>query len=287
MKYRFITENRDQMPVAQLCQLLDVSRSGYYTSCKHTPGVREQANEVLAKDIRRLFETNEQRYGSPRIVLDLREEGKSCSKNRVARLMRSKGLVARAKRRFKTTTRSKKNQRCAPDLVQRRFVAESPNRLWSSDITYIWTREGWLYLAVILDVYSRMIVGWATSNRIDTDLVCMAITRAIYTRRPEAGVILHSDRGSQYASNEVLLLAQQHSIQLSMGGTGSCYDNAITESFFHTLKTECVHFESYDTRNNGHNSLFKYIELYYNRRRRHSGVGYRTPVQVEQENINT
>jgi transposase InsO family protein len=249
--------------------------------------VREQANEALAKDIRRLFETNEQRYGSPRIVLDLREEGKSCSKNRVARLMRSKGLVARAKRRFKATTRSKKNQRCSPDLVQRRFAAESPNRLWSSDITYIWTREGWLYLAVILDVYSRMIVGWATSSRIDTDLVCTAVTRAIYTRRPDPGVILHSDRGSQYASNEVLMLAQQHSIQLSMGGTGSCYDNAIKETFFHTLKTECVHFESYDTRNNGHNSLFEYIELYYNRRRRHSGVGYRTPVQVEQENINT
>lgn len=284
MKYRFITENRAHMPVAQSCQLLDVSRSGYYTWCKHTPSVREQANEALAKDIRRLFETNEQRYGSPRIVLDLREEGKSCSKNRVARLMRSKGLVARATRRFKTTTCSKKNQRCSPDLVQRRFVAESPNRLWSSDITYIWTREGWLYLAVILDVYSRMIVGWATSSRIDTDLVCTAVMRAIYTRRPEAGVILHSDRGSQYASNEVLMLAQQHSIQLSMGGTGSCYDNAITESFFHTLKTECVHFESYDSRNEGHNSLFEYIELFYNRRRRHSGVGYRTPMQVEQEN---
>lgn len=284
MKYQFITQKRDRMPVAQLCRLLGVSRSGYYTWCKRRPSARERANDALANDIQRLFETSKQTYGSPRIVRDLHEEGQFCSKNRVARLMRSKGLVAKAKRRFKTTTRSKKNQRCAPDLVRRRFVAESPNRLWSSDITYIWTRQGWLYLAVILDVYSRMIVGWATSSRINTELVCTAITRAIYTRRPNAGVILHSDRGSQYASNEVLMLAQQYNIQLSMGGTGSCYDNAITESFFHTLKTECVHFESYESRDEGHNSLFEYIEVFYNRRRRHSGVGYRTPVQVEQEN---
>lgn len=186
-------------------------------------------------------------------------------------------------RRFKVTTRSRAGQETATDLVCRNFTAQKPNRVWTSDITYIWTREGWAYLAVVLDLYSRMIVGWELSARLNTSLVTAALNRAITARPRSEETIVHSDRGTQYASAEVLELAKEHRLQLSMSRTGNCYDNAVTESFFHTLKTEHVYFYCYETRQEARTSLFDYIELFYNRQRRHSSINNLSPLQFEQQ----
>jgi transposase InsO family protein len=218
---------------------------------------------------------------------DLHAMGIRCGKNRVARLMRRHGIVAKTRRRFRATTRARKGAQYAPDRLQRTFVAELPNQVWTSDITYIWTQEGWLYLAVVLDVFSRSIVGWATSARIDAALVCEALGRALDRRSPTTQVILHSDRGSQYTGAAVRTLIEKQDIPILQSHGISCFDNAVTESFFHTLKTECVSFEHYDTREDGHLSLFDHIEVFYNRQRRHSSLGYRTPREMEESINNT
>jgi putative transposase len=281
MKYRFIREQEHIMPVRGLCALLHVSRSAYYRWRKIGPSRREQHNETLLSAIYEVHHQSRQIYGSPRICDALRLRGFICNRKRVARLMHLSGICAKTVRRFKVTTRSRAAHTVTPDLVQRRFVASSPNRVWTTDITYIWTREGWTYLAVVLDLFSRMIVGWETSPRLSASLVTSALRRAISYRRPTEGLILHSDRGSQYTSDQLRSFAKEQSIQLSVGRTGSCYDNAVTESFFHTLKTEHVYFHCYETRQDARTSIFDYIETFYNQNRLHSTIGNLAPAKYE------
>lgn len=245
------------------------------------PSLREQNNRELLSLVQQIHHQSRRLYGSPRIWDALRERGIRCGRHRVARLMRLHGIRAKTVRRYKVTTRSRSGQAIASDLVHRNFRADTPNRVWTTDITYIWTREGWTYLAVVLDLFSRMIVGWELSSRLTASLVTSAMNRAISWRKPDEGLILHSDRGSQYASDDFVELAKEHRFQRSMGRTGSCYDNAVTESFFHTLKTEHVNFYRYETRLEARTSIFDYIEVFYNRQRKHSTINNMSPVQYE------
>ena len=266
-----------------MCRVLEVSRSGYYQWVRRIPGDRERKNAELVVKIRDAFAGSKERYGSPRVCLELRAEGIVCGENRVARLMRQNGLVARARRRFKITTRSDTSvKRYAQDRVQRRFVASRPNEVWTSDITYIWTREGWLYLAVVLDLFSRFIIGWATSARLKTEIVSEALLRALHARQPEGSLILHYDRGSQYTSDAINTLLANQKPTILVSHAYSCFDNAVTESFFHTLKTELVYWEHYETRSEAHLSLFEYIEMFYNRKRRHSTLNGCSPLDFEE-----
>ena len=231
--------------------------------------------------MQQIYHQSRRLYGSPRVWDALRDRGIRCGRHRVARLMRLHGIKAKTVRRYKVTTRSRSDQVVPSDLVQRNFTAAAPDQVWTTDITYIWTREGWSYLAVVLDLFSRMIVGWELSSRLTASLVTAAMNRAITWRTPAEGLILHSDRGSQYASVECIELAKEHQFQRSMGSTGSCYDNAVTESFFHTLKTEHINFYRYETRLEARTSIFDYIELFYNRQRKHSTIKNMSPMQYE------
>ena len=281
MKYQFIHDHHHLIGVKRLCVMMQVSRSAYYSWHQASPSIREQHNEALVERISTIHQKSHRTYGSPRIWFALRQQGVQCNHKRIARLMRLHGIRAKMVRRFKVTTRSSSKQAVAPDLLQRQFLIHQPNRVWTSDITYIWTREGWAYLAVVLDLCSRMIVGWELSSRLTASLVTTAVERALYWRRPTEELILHSDRGSQYASTELQSLAKEQMLRLSMGRTGSCYDNAVTESFFHTLKTEHVYFHRYETRQDARTSIFEYIETFYNQQRLHSTLGNLSPMQYE------
>ena len=228
-----------------------------------------------------MFVENDGNYGSPRVWEALKEVKIPCSKNRVARVMREEGLVAVQRRKFKATTNSKHNWPIAPNLLERNFSVGEPNRIWVTDITYIWTWEGWLYLSIVLDLYSRGIVGLAMSNRITGDLTQNALNQAIGRRNPSAGLIHHSDRGSQYASGDYQILLQKNEIIPSMSRKGDCWDNAVAESFFHTLKVEKINRFRFKTRDEAKREIFKYIEMYYNRKRIHSSLGYKSPFDYE------
>jgi transposase InsO family protein len=265
-----------------MCAVLDVSRSGYYSWRKRPLSRRAKENKVLLSKVKEVHQDKDKRvYGSPRMTRELRAQGLRCSENRIARLMRKNHIQAQSKRRFKVTTNSKHNLAVAPNLVQQNFHAEGPNQLWTSDITDVWTSEGWLYLAAILDVSNRAIVGWATSSRATAELVRRALTNALHQHKTAPGLIFHSDRGSQFASDAVKELLKQKQITQSMSAKGNCYDNAITESFFSRLKNERVCFEKYQTRQQAHSSLFEYIEIFYNRERRHSAIGFMAPLAFE------
>ncbi len=285
MKYEFISEHRHEHAIWLMCKVLEVSRSGYYAFRRHTAGEREQANARLLESIKVVHRDSHGTYGSPRVHQALRRKGISCGRNRVARLMADAGLVAKARRRYRTTTRQRQGVTAAPDLLKREFTAERPHQIWTGDITYIWTEEGWLYLAVILDLFSRVIVGWATSDRIDSSLVCAALDRALYRFRPAWDLIAHSDRGSQYTSRLYRAMLERQPVPLLQSNGLSCFDNAVTESFFHTLKTELVSFEHYRSRGEAHQSLFEYIEIFYNNRRLHSSIGYQTPMEKLEKSI--
>lgn len=282
MIYQFIEAHAAHYRVGLLCRVLGVSRSSFYAWRKGGLSARREANQRLLADIAEIHRQSRQTYGSPRIWYALRQRGLRCSRKRVARLMRQHQIRAKTKRRFKITTRSRREFLEVPDLVRRNFQAPAPNRVWTSDITYVWTREGWVYLAVILDLYSRMVVGWELSDRLTTDVVTSALTRALDRRHPSSALILHSDRGSQYTSQELKMLASRNDIRLSMGAQGSCYDNAASESFFHTLKTEHVYFERYESREKARHCIFDYIEVFYNRQRIHTTIGGLSPWQYEQ-----
>jgi transposase InsO family protein len=266
-----------------MCQVIGASRSGYYRWKKLPDGKRQKENAKILMEIKESHKNSRRSYGSPRITDELRSKGTKCGKNRVARIMKVYGIVAKTAKKFKATTNSKHNLPIAENLLKQDFTAEKPNTVWVSDITYIWTLEGWLYLAVILDLYSRQVIGWAISKRMTSGLVIKALHQAIGRRKPGTGCMFHSDRGVQYASSDFRDVLKAYGFIQSMSRKGNCYDNAVAESFFHTLKTEHVYDYRYETRAEATQSIFEYIEMFYNRQRRHSALGYRSPVLFELE----
>ncbi|MBN2394632.1 MAG: IS3 family transposase [Anaerolineae bacterium] len=282
MRFQFIADHRDEFPVRRMCKVLDVSRSGYYAWRGRPRSKREMANQRLYKKIKAVYNESHKTYGSPRIYEVLKQQDIACSENRVARLMRLRGLRAKKTKRFKTTTKRDKAARPAPNLLERDFTADRPNHKWVSDITYIRTAEGWLYLAAVLDLFSRRIVGWAMSDRMTSDLTVSALKMAVQQRQVDPGLLHHSDQGSQYTAQEYQQLLEDWGIEVSMNGAGSWYDNAAMESFFGTLKGEWVYHHAYRTRVQARADIFYYIEAFYNRRRLHSTLGYLSPMVYEQ-----
>ncbi len=260
---------------------MQVSRSGYYAWCKRTPSRRAQDNQRLAEQIKAVHQESEQTYGSPRIYHELKAQGIPCSEKRIARLMRLSGMSAVRPRRFVLTTHSAHNLPVADNLLARQFGSQTPNTRWTADITYVWTQEGWLYLAVILDLFSRPIVGWAMGATLEHSLVLSALDSALGNRRPACGLLCHSDRGSPYASDDYHTRLQEAGIVCSMSRQGNCFDNAPAESFFASLKRELIHRVSFATRAEARRVVFYWIEVWYNRKRRHSSLGYLSPEAFE------
>ena len=285
MKYAFIQAHRAQYSILQLCVILQVMPSGYYAWCKRPVSQRKQDNARLDVHIKAVFAEHKQRYGSPRITQELREHGEVISENRVAARMAALTLRAKARRRYKATTQSNHTLPVAPNILEQNFEAEKPNQKWVSDITYIWTDDGWLYLAVVLDLYSRRVVGYAMSNRIDRALVISALRMALFRRQYPRGVIVHSDRGSQYCSADYQSLLNQHELICSMSKRGDCYDNAAMESWNHSYKVETIHGERFATRLHAEKITVEYIDFYYNVKRRHSSNGQQSPLAYELANV--
>jgi len=281
MKYRFMEDHRSRFTVAEMARHLGVNVSGYYSWRNRVPSPRAVKRAELEDKVKKIFFESRETYGSPRVYCELTRDGEECSLNTVAYIMRKLGLVAKAGRKFKVTTDSDHPYPPSPNLLAQQFNAAAPDEKWLSDITYIRTDEGWLYLCVILDVFSRKVVGWSMNDRISRDLLISAFHMAYNARRPKEGFIFHSDRGSQYASIEFRKLLKVRGIHQSMSGKGNCYDNSPAESFFKTLKTEEVYWRKYRTKAEAKINLFRYIEGFYNTRRIHSSLGYRSPKEFE------
>ena len=280
MWYAFIEQHGDSYPLQMLCTALEVSDSGF-TSWQRSDGPKQWLSDrALLKRIREIHEETKAAYGSPRIYQELKGLGIPVSKGRVERLMRENGLRGRHKRRFKATTDSKHTLPVAPNRLEQNFVTERPDQAWTADITYVATAEGWLYLAIVLDLYTRQIVGWAMRERMTKELVIDALRMAWFRRRPLPGLIHHSDRGSQYCSHDFQKQLAAYGMLASMSRKGNCWDNATSESFFNSLKNERVHGSRYETRDEARTDLFEYIEVFYNRRRRHSALGGQSPATV-------
>ena len=281
MKYAFMAAHEQEFSLKRMCQVLGVSRSGYYGWRQRSPSAGERANEALLVEIRAAYVKSRKTYGSPRIHAYLRRKGWFCGRNRVARLMHQEHIRARkVHRNHPRTTQQCPGAKVAPNLLNREFSATFPNQKWVSDITYIGTQEGWLYLAVILDLYSRRVVGWAMSEQIDTELANSAWQMALLNRQPSAGFLHHSDRGSQYTSEEYQHQLADLQCQVSMSRTGNCYDNAAMESFFSTLKAECA-TTSFASKADACTAIFEYIEGWYNRQRLHSSLDFLSPLEFE------
>lgn len=281
MKYRFMQQHENVFCVGRMSKTLGVSRSGYYRFLKAEPSYCHKEQERLTMKIQQIHNESRQTYGSPRIHAELQDQGETCSRPRVARLMKKAGIMAKMKKKFKVTTKGNAKAQVAPNLLQQNFTAQQPNHRWVADFTYVWTREGWLYVACVLDLFSRKIVGLAMQERMTDHLVIAALEQALIHRKPLPGLVHHSDQGSQYTSQDFRKKLEAHNITASMSGTGNCYDNAAMESFFHTLKTEHVYFERYQTREQAKQSIFEYVEVFYNRQRRHSTLNYKTPLTFE------
>lgn len=276
-----IKEESSRFSLGLMCRLLSVSTSGYYNWRSRKPSRREEENRKLANKIKDIFDDEKSRAGALRITKRLNNEGTPVGRHRVAKIMRSNGWRARAAKKFKATTNSNHQLPVAPNLLQQNFSANRPNEKWVSDITYIWTEEGWLYLAVVMDLCSRKVLGWALCERMTKQLVIDALQMAIWSRKPPKGLILHSDRGSQYCSHDYQKLLTLHGIVCSMSKRGDCYDNASMESWNHSFKVEAIHGEKFATRAIAKNHVFEYIEIYYNRKRLHSMIGYKSPELFE------
>jgi len=285
VKYAYIRETQYQHSVSRLCDLLEVSTSGYYDWCDRPMSSRAVKNQQLLSKLRCFHQASFRTYGAPRLHKDLLDSGEQLSQNRVARLMRQANIKAKTAKRFVITTHSKNTLAPAPDLLQRQFTTTCKDVAWVTDTTFIKTRKGWLYLATVLDLYSRKIIGWAMSSRNNKQLVCDALTMALWRRNRPKDVIIHSDQGSTYASNDYLSLLKEHQLIPSMSRKGECLDNAVAESFFGSLKTEWVDDQDYKTHEEARKSLFEYIEMFYNRKRRHSYLGYKSPAQFERESV--
>jgi putative transposase len=286
VRYGLVETEKAQFPVSALCAVLRVSRSGYYAWKRRPRSARAVANEDLALRIRATFRTSRCNYGSPRLYRELRAQGVAAGRHRIARLMREHGLAARLRRRFCVTTQSGHSLPVAPNLVRRNFQASGPNRLWASDVTFIATVEGWHYLAVVLDLYSRRVVGWACGAHNDEALVVRALRMALEHRRPPRGLVHHSDRGTTYAAGGYQGLLRQHGITCSMSRKGDCWDNAPVESFFSTLKTEAIGSRVLPA-SQLTSHLFDYIECFYNPTRRHSSIGFLSPAEFEKVSART
>jgi putative transposase len=283
MRYTFIAAHEVEFQVKRMCKVLEVHRSGYYAWRRRTPSTREQANRALLALIAAEHADSRKTYGSPRIHVALRRKGVRCGRNRVARLMHLHGITPLKRRPYHpVTTQRQPGVVPAPNLLDQKFTAAAPNQKWVSDFTYIETFEGWLYLAVVLDLFSRKVIGWAMSQTMDTALVEKALRMALETRQPPAGLLHHSDQGSQYTSAVYRNCLTTALSQLSMSGAGNCYDNAVAESFFGTLKTECV-TGPFCTCAQARTTIFEYLEVWYNRQRLHSTLGYHSPVDFEQQ----
>lgn len=288
MKYAWIDTHRDEFELAPMCDALTVSMSGYrsWKGGGSTTRTRLTDAQMLAL-IQAIDKELKGAYGSPRMVRELRDRRFPASKERVERLMRENGIRARHKRRFKATTDSKHSLPVAPNLLARDFTPDAPNRVWTADMTYIWTDEGWLYLAVVLDLFNREVVGWSIKPRMTADIVIDALTMAWFRKKPAPGLIHHSDRGSQYASHAFQARLEEYGMIASMSRKGNCWDNAPTESFFNSLKNERVHGTRYRTRAAAEADVFDYIEPFYNRRRQHSTLGYASPLEFLEDWIST
>jgi putative transposase len=283
VRFEFIDAEKACFPVTLLCRTLKVSRSGYYAWRHHKPSKRVQQDQRLLAEIRASYKRGREEYGSPRVHRDLVESSIPVGRHRVARLMRENGIVGRKKRRFVTTTQSDHQLAVAPNLLQRRFGVERPNQVWVADITYVRTWQGWLYLAVLLDLFSRRVVGWATSSRIDAALALAALQMALSRRDIQPGLMHHSDRGSQYASADYQRALDADGLVCSMSRKGNCWDNAVAESFFATLEWELLSQRVFVTRDQARSAIFDYIEVFYNAVRRHSYLDYASPIDFEKK----
>ena len=281
MKFALIDVEKAAFPIRFMCEQLGVSRSGYYAWQGRALSERAVETAELGIEVEAIYGANKGRYGSPRILRELGAQGRCTSRKRVARIMQEKVLVARCRKRVRRTTDSNHPFPIAENLLARHFQTRAPNQIWVTDLTYIWTREGWLYLSAILDLYSRAVVGWAMSDRIDTALCLTALEMAVKARRPPAGLVHHSDRGSQYASHEYRAVLTQHAMVCSMSRRGDCWDNAVAESFWGTLKNELADEMDFASRSEARRIIFEYIEGFYNLRRRHSSIAYRSPREHE------
>jgi len=289
VKHACIREHRDDYRLTVMCDALGVSRTGYYAAerRRHMPlGPRARANQRLRVEIRAIHAESDARYGAPKIYNELRAHGHTCGRHRVARLMREDQLCGRRPRAFRVTTQSTHAYPIAPNLLARRFAPAAyreRDRVWVADITYLWTAEGWLYLAVLLDLASRRVIGWCADTRLDHSLTLRPLRHALRWRQPAPGLVHHSDRGVQYAATAYRDVLAAHGAISSMSRTGNCWDNAVAESFFATLKTELVHRVSWPTRAAAHRDLERFIDVWYNHQRRHAALGYRSPVQYERD----
>jgi transposase InsO family protein len=281
VKFAFISEEKVAFPVAVLCRLLAVSPSGYYISQGRPVSSHRRRDKDLSARVTASHLASKRRYGSPRVHADLKAAGQCVGRKRVARLMRENALVARTRRRFRTTTNSEHSFPIAPNVLNRHFTARGRDQAWVTDITFLWTTQGWLYLAVILDLFSRRVVGWATSQNVDRHLALAALDMALVHRRPSGGLVHHSDRGSTYASTDYRDALESRGIECSMSRRGDCWDNAVAESFFATLKREMENSDALESREVATLSLREYIDGFYNFQRRHSAIGYNSPVEFE------
>jgi putative transposase len=283
VRYRFVAAERVSYPVRMLCRIVGVAVSGFYAWLRRDPSRRQEDDRRVSKRIAAIFSGSRQTYGSPRVHAELREAGVQVSRKRVARLMREGGLTAAIRRRFPRTTNSRHDQPVAPNLLEQSFTADRPDAVWLADISYVATDEGWLYLAAVKDMATREIVGWSMADSLKAELACKALLMAIQRRRPPEGLIHHSDRGVQYACKDYRAILARHGFRGSMSRRGNCYDNAPMESFFGSLKNELVHRASFPSREAARQAIFDYVEVFYNRRRRHSGLGFLTPAQAYQQ----
>ena len=284
MKFQCIETHKRSYPIWLMARLFGVSTSGY-NKWKNCSGKREAADLKLLRIIEDIHRSSRRNYGSPRVLAQLKGLGFKVSKSRVERLMKENGIRAKTKKKFRVTTDSKHKLAVAPNILERDFSPKRMNQAWVGDITYVWTREGWLFLAVLIDLYSRQVVGWSMSERMKKELTLNALNMALRRRRPPAGLIHHTDRGSQYASHAYRQTLRSSGIICSMSRRGNCWDNAVAESFFHSFKTELIYHEDFKTREEAKRKIFEWLEVYYNRQRLHSTLGYRTPVGFELEAV--
>lgn len=281
MKFAFMEASQVAFPIGLMCEVLGVSRSGYYAWRKRPTPARAKSDAQLTVEIAGAHKRSRSTYGSPRVHAELRARGVRVGRKRVERLMRQNGIQARRKRRFRRTTDSNHSNPIAPNVVERQFEPEAPNQVWVTDVTYVWTDEGWLYLAIMLDLFARRVVGWAASATNDTELALAALGQALRVRHPAPGLVHHSDRGSPYASSDYRSALEARGIVASMSRTGDCWDNAVAESFFASIKAELIELAPYATRAAAVASIGDYIDDFYNPQRRHSFLGYVSPIEFE------